>query len=633
MSIKAFLHDKLVNVVAGLGGDRDKASHSTYGAPTISDQQLENAYRTAWLPRKIVDIPAQDATRRWRGWQADNPQIEKLEAEEKRLKLRSKVRQAMIKARLSGGSAIFIGTGAADPSKALNPEALGSAGIKYLTVLDRKTLKAGELDKDVLSANYGRPKAYTMTAAAGGSEVTIHPSHLVIFLGAEIPSEMVAGMVEPGWSDSVLTSIMEAVKNSDNTMANMASLVFEAKVDVFKVPGLLGKLANDKTGVYESSLLKRFSLAALMKGTNGALLMDADELYESKSASFGGLPDVADRFLQAVAGAADIPATRLLGMSPAGMNATGDSDLRNYYDRLQSMQELDITPAMELLDECLIRSALGSRPPEVHYEWKPLWQASATEKATIGKTIADTLKVLKDSRLFPDEALARASATTVVEYGILPGLEAAINEFGDELPDEEGDIRAEEQAKAAIQLAKATGQPAPGNAPGVRPAARAAVKDGKPRPLYVSRDVLNASEVLAWAKAQGFGSTLAASDLHVTIAYSKTPVDWMALGDDWGGEEDGGLKVREGGPRMIEQFDGGAVVLAFSSSRLAWRHEAIKEAGASWDFPDYTPHITISYEPGELDLSKVEPYRGAILLGPEIFAELDDDWKTNTQEA
>lgn len=633
MSITTWINDKFVNFAANLGTERDKASASSYGVPVLTDQQAENAYRGAWLPRKIVDIPAQDATRAWRGWQADKPQIEKLEAEEKRLKLRTKVRQAMIKARLSGGAAIFIGTGDRDPSVPLNPETVRAQGVRYLTVLDRKTLKANELEKDVLSANYGRPRSYTITAATGAAEVTIDPSRLVIFLGAEVPTESTASLDAGAWGDSVLTSIMEAIQNSDGTMANIASLVFEAKVDVFRVQNLMSNLEADRNRKYESVLLNRFSLAARGKAINGALVLDKNEEYESKQVSFGSLPDVADRFLQAVAGAADIPATRLLGMAPAGMNATGDSDLRNYYDRLRSMQELDLTPAMELLDECLIRSALGTRPPEIHYAWKPLWQLSAEQKATRDKAVADTLKVLKDSRLFPDEALARAAATTVVEYGIVPGLEAAIEEFGDELPDEEGDIRAEEQAKAAIQLAKATGQPAPGKAPGVRPAARAAVKDGKPRPLYVSRDVLNASEVLAWAKAQGFGATLAASDLHVTIAYSKTPVDWMALGDDWGGEEDGGLKVREGGPRMVEQFDGGAVVLAFSSSRLAWRHEAIKEAGASWDFPDYTPHITISYEPGELDLSKVEPYRGVILLGPEIFAELDEDWKTNVKES
>ena len=88
----------------------------------LSEQELSNAYRGAWLPRKIIDIPPLDATRRWRGWQASKEQIEKLEAEEKRLDVRRKVKQAMTRARLFGGAAIYIGTGDRDTSLPLDPE-------------------------------------------------------------------------------------------------------------------------------------------------------------------------------------------------------------------------------------------------------------------------------------------------------------------------------------------------------------------------------------------------------------------------------------------------------------------------------------------------------------------------------
>ena len=81
MGVVRYLSDKLVNLVANLGTERDKSSSSTYAPVLLTDEQLINAYRGAWLPRKIVDIPALDATRRWRGWQADKPQIEKIEAE------------------------------------------------------------------------------------------------------------------------------------------------------------------------------------------------------------------------------------------------------------------------------------------------------------------------------------------------------------------------------------------------------------------------------------------------------------------------------------------------------------------------------------------------------------------------
>lgn len=431
MGVVRYFSDKLVNLVANLGTERDKASSSIYAPTLLSEQELSNAYRGAWLPRKIVDIPPLDATRRWRGWQASKEQIEKLEAEEKRLDVRRKVKQAMTRARLFGGAAIYIGTGDRDTSLPLDPERVKQGGIKYLTVMSKRKLAPGDIEQDPQSDLFDRPKWYTLT----GSQIQVHPSRLIIFIGAELPDPELDVGVEYGWGDSVLQSILDTIKQSDSTMANVASLVFEAKVDVIKIPDFMQKLEHDPG--FASLILKRLGLAATAKGINGQVVLDKDEEYESKSASFGSLPDIIDRFLQAVAGAADIPLTRLAGQSPAGMSSTGESDLRNYYDRIQAMQELDMRPALGTLDECLIRSALGARDPKIHYTWLPLWQPTAAEKSENGKRTAETIKTLKESGLFPEEALSKAATNVLVEESVLPGLEAAIAEYGSQLPDED----------------------------------------------------------------------------------------------------------------------------------------------------------------------------------------------------
>lgn len=596
MGVVRYFSDKLVNLVANLGTERDKASSSIYAPTLLSEQELSNAYRGAWLPRKIVDIPPLDATRRWRGWQASKEQIEKLEAEEKRLDVRRKVKQAMTRARLFGGAAIYIGTGDRDTSLPLDPERVKQGGIKYLTVMSKRKLAPGDIEQDPQSDLFDRPKWYTLT----GSQIQVHPSRLIIFIGAELPDPELDVGVEYGWGDSVLQSILDTIKQSDSTMANVASLVFEAKVDVIKIPDFMNQLQDP---AYKNQVLERLRLAAMAKGINGQILLDAQEEYDSKSASFGSLPDVIDRFLQAVAGAADIPLTRLAGQSPAGMSSTGESDLRNYYDRIQAMQELDMRPALSTLDECLIRSALGARDPKIHYAWLPLWQPTAAEKSENGKRTAETIKTLKESGLFPEEALSKAATNVLVEESVLPGLEAAIAEYGSQLPDEEDPDDDEEGDKL--------------------PSRTASLGDAAPRPLYVQRKVTNGADILAWAKAQGFEVTVPADDLHVTIAYSRQALDWMKVGGDWGGRQDGGLTIAPGGARLVEPLGSeGAVVLLFNSSELAWRHMQIREAGASWDYEEYQPHVTITYAAGDLDLSKVEPYRGKIEFGPEIFEEL-----------
>lgn len=594
MSAFTYLKDSLQNLVAGLGTARDKASHSHYALPVMDDQQLLNAFRGSWTAQKGVSIPAVDACRNWRNWQADKAQIELIEAEEDRLNVKGKILEALLKARLFGGAAVFIGTGERDTASELKPDRVGKGGIKYLTVMTRRQLSATEIEQDPQSPRFGKPKAYRLP----GSTVEIHPSRLVIFVGVPHPDSELAVGTGFGWGDSVLLSAMPAVRHYDETVANVVSLVYEAKIDVINIPNLMSSM-QDKN--YERLLLERLRLAATAKGINGTLILDGQETHSSKSASFGNLPEVIAKTEQGVAGAFDIPGTRMFGQSSTGLGANGEENTRNYYDNVASRQKLEIKPAMSVLDEGLIRSALGSRPKEVHYTWAPLWQATAKERADIGKTTADTIKALKDSGLFPEDALSTAAVNLLVELSVMPGLEAAIEKFGAELPDDDDDL-------------PSTGAD--------QPVAKKAITDAAPRSLYVSRKVINGAEVIAWAKSQGFESTVPAADLHVTVAYSRNPVDWMKVGESWSGDGKGQLKIAPGGARLIDKFGEGAVVLLFNSSELAWRHVSIVEAGASWDWPDYQPHITFTYEPGSVDIDKVEPYRGAIELGPEIFEEL-----------
>lgn len=452
IDIARFVGDSLTNLVSRMGTERDKASSSFYGLPLLDDAQLLNSYRGAWLPRKIVDIPAFDSVRAWRDWQADGDQIEKIEAEEKRLNLRGKVLEARVKARLWGGAAIHIGTGDSNLAEPLDLNRVRLAGIRHLTVLSRRQLSIGEIERDVESEFYGRPKVYNLTAG-DKAMVAIHPSRLVIFTGNAHPDVDLAGGAEYGWGDSVLLSVMDAIKQADGTSANIASLVFEAKIDIIRVPDFMQNLGSAD---YRARLLDRYTLANTAKGINGTLILDKEEEYETKTTSFSTLPDVLDRFLQIVSGAADIPATRLLGQSPAGMNATGTSDMKNYHDRLSSMQELEMTPAMYRLDECIIRSALGARDPAIHYRWTPLEQMSERERVEIFEKKVNAVRTLagkgQELPLIPIEALSDAIVNAIIEDNSLPGLEAAIDQYGRLAEQEENE--ADLQAAAGIEEEK-----------------------------------------------------------------------------------------------------------------------------------------------------------------------------------
>lgn len=184
-----------------------------------------------------------------------------------------------------------------------------------------------------------------------------------------------------------------------------------------------------------------------------------------------------------------------------------------------------------------------------------------------------------------------------------------------------------EQARAALDAAFAEIE-----LPIMLPAPPAVDERALPRTLYVRRDLLNGDDVVRWAKGQGFKSTLEPGDMHVTITFSRRPVDWMKMGESWSGDNKGELVVKPGGARLVERLGPSAVVLLFAAAELSWRHDDMVASGASFDFDHYQPHVTISYSGAPEDLTKVEPYRGELRFGPEIFEELDEDWKSGVSE-
>lgn len=589
------VNDGLTNLISGLGTDRDKGAGAFYGVSlSLSNQEITSAYRDAPLAKKIVNIPAIDAVREWREWQAGAKQISMIEAEEKRLNLQAMVAKAKKWARLRGYAALYIGTGDNDASQPLRVDRIRKGGIRFLAPLSRLHLTPGDLQLDPEQPGFNEPAFYTL-ATAGSSGVEIHPSRLAIFCGEDVPDDE-QHYAAQGMGDSVLQSTLRAVSDTDAAFGNVLSLIYEAKVDVVKIPNFTENL-KVAGAEYEKTMIRRWALAMRSKGINGSLLLDAEEEYDQKSANFSTLDSLLDKFMTRVAAAADIPATRLWGISPGGLNSTGEGDLRNYYDRIKTEQTLEIGPSMNLLDEALIRSALGSRPDEIHYNWRPLWQPTEKEQAEVADKITTAFEKVHRMDLLPEEAVGKALVNALTESGIAPGLEADVAEFY-------SDMDGEDTEPNVLEIA-----------------------DAAPKTLYVHRKVLNAEEIIAWAKEQGFKTTLPADDLHVTVAFSRKAVDWMKMGESWSSE----VEVGAGGARMLERF-GDARVLLFNSSELSWRHEEMKRGGATWDHPEYQPHITISYAEDAPDLADVEPYQGKISLGPEIFQEVKADWAEAIKE-
>lgn len=624
--------DKLSNVMTGMGTTIDKQSYSGYHFVPVDPTQAEAAYRTSWLMRKIIDIPPLDMTRAWRSWQADSSDIEALEKAERQMRLREKCKRALVLSRLFGGGALVLGVKGEDPAEELQPARVRKDGLAWVHVFSRHQLTASGMEiTDPNSPWFGMPEYFSLAARTGTADMLlrIHPSRVIAFVGQKVPEGSVLSGSDWFWGDPLYQSIKQAVMNADLAQDGFAALIDEASTDILKIPGLMERVGSDE---YEQRLLNRLSLAKRGQSLWRSKIIDAEEDWEQRQVNWAGIPDIIASFLQITAGAADIPITRMLGTSPKGLQSNGDGEERDYHAMIAARQDELLGPALDRIDEVMIPSVLGSRPSDIWYKFSPLSELSPKDAAEIEAKRATTIKTYADTGLIETDALAEMAKTAITESGQWPGSEAAFEKVGMGAPEDEGDdddlLTAEErEAKGGDRTSAGTGA-----SPASQPPRRAS--DAAPRTLYVQRKLLNADEFIRWAKAQGFETTTPADDLHVTIAFSRQKLDWMKAGSDWHGDADGKLIVPAGGARIVEPLgDKGAVVLLFNSSALAWRHEAIKEAGASWDWPEYQPHVTITYQaPDGLDLSKVEPFRGALEFGPEIFAEVVEDWEQGLKE-
>ena len=482
--------DTLQNLVTGLGQRGiDPSVNVQYILSLLDRNALENMYRGDWLARKIVDAVADDATREWRAWQANQDQIEALEEVEQTLDLQRKVKQWLLKARLYGGSALVLGVDdGQDPSQPINLEKCQKGCLKYVVVLHRYELNAGPRIYNVSDPFYTRPAYFTVATPMFGFEgeagvttpsvsgrpesvpgstaknsigskiipfmstntrtrqypnttptnlgmTQIHPSRVLEMSGNELPDWRLAPM-GGGWGDSVLQTVVDSMQQFTTILGSVSAMVSDGKLDVVKIPDMA---LNLTTPGYKDRLIERFTLSAQTKSVISALLLDKEEEWQRVSTNYGGLPQIMHEFITIISGASSIPVSRLFGQamgrglsggSTSGGGGGGEADLRNYYDDCTSLQKNEITPRLQILDEVLKRSALGSDDPNIDYDWNPLWQTDDDDKAKIAFSKAQTTQIYALTGLINEDAFREGVVNQLIEDGTYPGLDDAIEQHG-----------------------------------------------------------------------------------------------------------------------------------------------------------------------------------------------------------
>lgn len=438
--------DGFVNLVAQLGTVRDKRSANTFDiVRPLTRVELDSMYRGNWVAARVVDAPAEDATREgwnlsWDGRDKDEGTVRSIQSVENDFDIQSKVTEAMKWGRLYGGGALVFGIkGQNDWSKPLVLDSVKKGSLELVHVLDRYRLAAtGQIDNDRQSRNFGLP-VYYQIAEAAETVSNVHWTRVVIFHGKRLP--YFEWQRNGRWHDSALQVLADNVKDYEATRAGIASLVFESNVDILSIRGL-AELLSQPNG--QQKIVDRVALGATLKSTNGVWIVDGgplsgngnvNETYQQKRITFSGVNEVFEKVcMYDVCGASEIPLTRMFGRSPGGLNSTGAGDEANYVTRIKREQMSELYRPLMRIYEILCRHTIGRMPENFGLDFKPLVGESAADKADVELKRAQRDKIYYDMGAVTGGLVARELKDDGV-YRTMEDDDVALAEEMDEEPE------------------------------------------------------------------------------------------------------------------------------------------------------------------------------------------------------
>ena len=404
--------DGYSNAAAFLGDQSPLIASGTFHRSQLTSQQelLTVAYRESWLAKRIIDMPSEDMTRAWYSLSTSLPEeaLHRLYRLEAVHSVKQEITNAIRWARLYGGSiALMVIRGDEDKlDQPLDMDMLLPDCFQGLLVLDRAQgiEPSLELVSDLDDPDFGLPMYYTVNLEMEElTSVRIHHSRILRFIGRELPHlEMVA---ESYWGASELEHIWDELQKRSATSANIAQLIFQANITTLKMGDLGEHLAYGSNNL-QSKVMETLQNENRLRTSYGIQLMSAEDSLETHSYTFSGLSDVYESFMMDMAGAAEIPATKLFGRSPQGMNSTGEADLRNYYDLIAQMQERNLRPALEKLLPVMAISCWGYAPEDMEIVFEPVMTTSPAERAElVQKLSTDVIQAFQAGLLTREQAL------------------------------------------------------------------------------------------------------------------------------------------------------------------------------------------------------------------------------------
>lgn len=398
------------NLITKLGTPEDKRVAASIVVEKLRYRDLVNLYRGDDSAARIVDTLPEEMCREGFSVVLQDKDVgEATSARLDELDALAKLQQALQWKRAYGGAGIILGANdGQDPSLPLRIERVRS--LDWLNVLDANELIPETYYENAQEARYGEPKTYRVQPTFGtGQHGRVHESRVIRFNG--VVASRLHLQDNNGWGDSVMVRVLAVIRDFQAAWDGASHLLADFSQAVFEIEGLREAFATKSEELITNRLRYMNQARSILR----AIIIEKGESFERKTTPLSGLDTLLDKFCLRLAAAASLPVTMLMGQAPAGLNATGASDTRWFYDRVKAEQTKTLRPAINQLLKVLFAAkngpTRGQEPENWSVKFNPLWQLDDLQSA--------------DLRVKQSQA-----DRNYIEAGVLQPEEVALSRFG-----------------------------------------------------------------------------------------------------------------------------------------------------------------------------------------------------------
>jgi phage-related protein (TIGR01555 family) len=402
-AVRPHREDGYVNLLNKYGTKQDNSeAYKFEREPVIPDMQLTGLYEGNGLFSKIIDAPAEEALKHGFDLNLKSDELNAfVEDALDDLEWEERAATAIKWARLYGGALIVMliddGRGLEEPVDWEHIRSIDELRVYERSIVQPDYASLYQQDyggKGVGNrvSKFGQPEYYYVSSIYGSFKV--HESRCLVFRNGVLP-EQTSNATYLFWGMPEYVRIRRALRETVTAHTDSVKLLERSVQAIYSMKGLASLLTTDDG---ENQVLKRLQLVDTSRGLLNSIAIDSEgEQYDFKTFQFSGVKDVIDATCNMLSALTNIPQTILFGRSPAGMNATGDSDFESYYNFVEKIQRLMLKRNLRTLLDVVFRAGIASgdvaEEPDYKLEFKPLWSLSDTEQAAVDQTKAQTALV------------------------------------------------------------------------------------------------------------------------------------------------------------------------------------------------------------------------------------------------